>query len=43
MFNILREMFLEGKMNEKQLEAAVGKGWITGTQKEEILSLRKAE
>ena len=40
MFNILRGMFLEGKMSEKQLEAAVDKGWITQLQKKEILALK---
>ena len=38
MFERLRRLYREGKIDEEALENAVVKGWITEEQKLEILS-----
>ena len=41
MFEKLKWLYLEAKLSEAQLDMAVGKGWITEIQKDEILSAKE--
>lgn len=41
MYNILKKMYLVGKISRTALDSAVLKGWITLAQENEILSLKK--
>lgn len=38
MFERLRRLYREGKIDESGLESAVEKGWITEEQKNQIMS-----
>ncbi len=37
MYNTLKRLYQSGKLDEKGLENAVTKGWITEKQKQEIM------
>lgn len=41
MYNILKKMYLAGKISRTALDSAVLKGWITLAQENEILSIKK--
>jgi hypothetical protein len=38
MFETLKRLWTEGKLTEAKLDVAILKGWITATQKTEIIS-----
>ena len=38
MFERLKRLYSEGKIDESGLQAAVDKGWITAEQKQEIMN-----
>lgn len=40
MYNKLKRMYLEGRLDEGMLSNAVKKGWITESQKEEIIQAK---
>lgn len=39
MFETLKRLYLRGDLSTAQLDKAVEKGWITETQKNQIISL----
>lgn len=39
MFETLKRLYLRGDLSMSQLDKAVEKGWITETQKNQIISL----
>jgi len=38
MYSILKKMYVAGKLTETGLDNAITKGWITETEKEEIMN-----